>query len=182
MEEIEGLSSAFKQARLVFMTTFRDGEEISRPMTNFNEDPYKMMWFPTERKSRKVEDIKKNPKVLITFPSEKADEYYEISGKAAFEDAEVTARKWKWWFLYWHPAQRKRFWFPGGGSSPDRMAICRWATMPLPSLSWSDTLPGEKVNAGRRTRPRALILPSDCAGDPSRAATSSAVCGLLIHA
>ncbi len=123
MEEIEGLSSAFKQARLVFMTTFRDGEEVSRPMTNFNEDPYKMMWFPTERKSRKVEDIKKNPKVLITFPSEKADEYYEISGKAAFEDAEVTARKWKWWFLYWHPAQRKRFWFPGGGGSPDRMII-----------------------------------------------------------
>lgn len=123
MNEIEGMSAAFKQAKLVFFTTFSDGEERSRPMTNFNEDPYKRMWFPTNRKSRKVEDIEKDQKVLITFPSENDDEYYEISGTAEFEDDRVTAEKWKWWYLFWHPAQRKRFWFPGGSGSPDRMII-----------------------------------------------------------
>jgi general stress protein 26 len=97
MNEIDGMSAAFKQA--------------------------KMMWFPTNRKSRKVEDIEKNQKALITFPSEDDDEYYEISGKAEFEDDRVTAEKWKWWYLFWHPAQRKRFWFPGGSGSPDRMII-----------------------------------------------------------
>ena len=123
MNEIEGMSAAFKQAKLVFLTTFSDGEERSRPMTNFNDDPYNMMWFPTERKSRKVEDIKKTPKALITFPSETADEYYEISGEAKFEDERVTAEKWRWWYLFWHPSQKSRFWFPGGRGSPDRMII-----------------------------------------------------------
>lgn len=123
MNEIEGMAESFKQARLVFLTTFSDDKETTRPMTNFNEDPYNMIWFPTERKSRKVGDIKKNSKVLVTFPSESEDEYYEISGSAHFEDESVTANKWKWWYLYWHPTQKKRFWFPGGSGSPNRMII-----------------------------------------------------------
>lgn len=123
MKEIEGMLEDFRQARIVHITTFKDGEERSRPMTNFNEDPYKMIWFPTHRDSRKVGDIKKNPRVLVTFPSSKEGEYYEIEGKAEFESEAVTAEKWQWWYLYWHPAQRKRFWFPGGGGSPDRVII-----------------------------------------------------------
>jgi len=68
MNEVEGMSEAFRQAKVVFLTTFGDGEGRSRPMTNLNEDPYGVMWFPTYRDTRKVEDIGKNPKVLLTFP------------------------------------------------------------------------------------------------------------------
>ena len=123
MKEIRGMLEDFKQAKIVYLTTFSDGEERSRPMTNFNDNPYERMWFPTYRKTRKVDDIKKDPKVLLTFPSSKEDEFYEIEGRAAFEDEETTAEKWRWWYLYWHPAQRKRFWFPSDRHYPDRVII-----------------------------------------------------------
>ncbi|MCW3978611.1 MAG: pyridoxamine 5'-phosphate oxidase family protein [Candidatus Bathyarchaeota archaeon] len=123
MNEIKGMAEAFKEARVVYLTTFRDGEVRSRQMTNLNEDPYRMMWFPTYRDTRKVEDIGKNPRVLVTFPSLKEDEYYEIEGRAEFESESVTAEKWQWWYLYWHPAQRRRFWFPGGARDPNRVIV-----------------------------------------------------------
>ena len=69
-------------------------------MTIFNNDPYRMMWFPTERNTRKVADIEENPKVLITFPSLDEGAYYEIEGRAELEDDSVTAEKWRWWYLY----------------------------------------------------------------------------------
>jgi general stress protein 26 len=123
MNEIKGMAERFREAKIVFLTTFKDGEERSRPMTNFNEDPYQMFWFPTDADSRKVRDIKENPKVLVTFPSQKRGEYYEITGRAEFEDKAVTAEKWEWWYLYWHPAQRKRFFFPDIESKWKKMII-----------------------------------------------------------
>jgi general stress protein 26 len=123
MNKIEGMSESFKEAKIVMLTTFRDGEKISRPMTNFNEDPYEMIWFPTDSKSRKVDDIKKNPEVLVQFPSSSEGKYYEISGKAEFEEESVAAQKWKWWYLYWHPHQRRRFLFRAGDDTSRRTII-----------------------------------------------------------
>ncbi|MFB0543819.1 MAG: pyridoxamine 5'-phosphate oxidase family protein, partial [Candidatus Bathyarchaeia archaeon] len=120
MERIEGMLEDFKQAKIVFLTTFSEEGERSRQMTNYNETPYGMMWFPTYRNTRKVEDIKKNPRVLITFPSSKEGEFYEIEGRAELEDERVTAQRWRWWYLYWHPSQRLRFW---RGSTQDKAII-----------------------------------------------------------
>ena len=123
MNEIEGMLEDFKQARMVFMTTFSDKGERSRQMTNFNDNPYETMWFPTYRNTRKVEEIRRNPKVLITFPTSRRGEFYEIEGTAEIEDEAATAQKWRWWYLYWHPAQRRRFWFSGSADDPERMII-----------------------------------------------------------
>jgi len=124
MNEIEGLLEDFQKAKVVYLTTVsEDGKERSRQMTNFNENPYEIMWFPTYRETRKVEDIKKNSKVLVTVPRSNHREYYEIEGTAEFENDEVVAEKWEWWYLYWHPAQRDRFWFPREGSHPERVII-----------------------------------------------------------
>ena len=123
MKEIEGLVESFKEARMVYLTTFRDGKERSRKMTNFNEDPYDVIWFPSEMNSRKVEDIKMDPKVLITFPAKKKGEYYEIIGKAELANEDITAEKRRWRYLYWHPSQERRFWRPGGVWTPERAII-----------------------------------------------------------
>lgn len=123
MEKIEGMKDAFKKAKSVFLTTFKDGGERSRVMTNFNEDPYSTIWFPTEKGTRKVKDIKENPKVLITFPGEKPGEFYEITGKAWFEEQEVVNEKWEWWWLYWHPSQKDRFWINRTKNHPKRVII-----------------------------------------------------------
>ena len=123
MNEIKGLKEAFEKAKVVFLTTYSDGKENSRQMTNFNTDPYSNLWFPTYRNTEKVVDIEKNPKVLLTFPGSVDGEFYEIEGKAEFASEEVVTSKWKWWYLYWYPHQRNRFWFPDGTYSPDRVII-----------------------------------------------------------
>ena len=124
MNRIEGLEEAFKEAKVVFMTTFgKDGKENTRAMMNYNEDPYDVMWFPTEKGTQKVKDIEGDPRVLLTFPCDECGAFYEIEGEAEFEDPEVVKEKWKWWYLSWRPTQRMRFWFPQDMDDPRRVII-----------------------------------------------------------
>jgi general stress protein 26 len=92
-------------------------------MTNFNESPYEIMWFPTEDGSRKILDLLRNPKVLVTFPGSKKGEFYEIEGKAELASQKEVDEKWRWWYLYWHPEQSDRFWFPRGMKNHKRAII-----------------------------------------------------------
>jgi len=123
LERIEGLDEDFRNAKSMFMTTFANGEEHTRVMTNFNTDPYSDMWFPTETDTRKVKDIKNNPKIVITFPCEEYGCFYEIEGEAWMEDPAVVNQKWQWWWLSWRPSQRRRFWFPRDREDPRRAII-----------------------------------------------------------
>ncbi len=111
MDKVAGLEDAFKKAKVIFMTTYGE-KENSRQMTNYNVNPYGTMWFPTERDTQKVKDIEKNNAITLTFPGANRGEYYEIKGEASFASDEEVIAKWEWWWLYWHPAQRDRFWFP----------------------------------------------------------------------
>ncbi len=112
MNKPSGLDEAFKKAKVVFMTTYSGNEERTRQMTNYNESLGAVIWFPTEKDTRKVKDITGNNKVLLTFPASKRGEYFEIEGEASFASDRDVMEKWEWWWLYWHPAQKNRFWFP----------------------------------------------------------------------
>ena len=115
---------SFKHAKIVFMITEnKDGEMHSRPMTNFNENPYAKLWFPSYNNTRKVEDIKENPKIVIIYPGIKKDQFYEIDGKAEFADRHVVEEQWVWWYLYWHPEMNDFFWFDQTGKHPERVII-----------------------------------------------------------
>lgn len=105
------MEDAFKKAKVLFMTTYGE-KKNTRQMTSYNEDPYSQLWFPTERDTKKVKDIEKNNAITLTFPEENRGEFYEIEGEASFASDEEVLAKWEWWWLYWHPAQRDRFWFP----------------------------------------------------------------------
>mgnify|MGYP000468678011 FL=1 len=84
MKKLPGIDEAFKKAKVVFMTTFNGDKERTRQMTNYNDELDEQIWFPTEKDTRKVKDIKKNNKVLITFPAGKRGEYFEVTGEASF--------------------------------------------------------------------------------------------------
>ena len=106
MNRIIGMKEDFARSNVVYLTTFDEkGEKRSRPMTNFNEDPYETMWFPSYEYTRKVEDIKRNPRVLLSFPSSREGEMYEISGRANFAPRSEVNERWEWWFLYWIPTR-----------------------------------------------------------------------------
>jgi general stress protein 26 len=121
MEQIPGLDDAFQKAKVVFMTTYDGDTENTRQMTNYNDNPYRTIWFPTERDTQKVKDLEKNNKVLLTFPGPKRGEFYEITGEASFASDDEVRQKWEWWWLYWHPSQKNRFWFPA--TKDDRRVI-----------------------------------------------------------
>ena len=112
MKKLPGLDEAFKKAKVLFMTTYEGETEHTRQMTNYNDELGDLIWFPTEKDTQKVKDIKKNNKVLLTFPAGKRGEYFEVTGEASFASDEEVLAKWEWWWLYWHPAQKDRFWFP----------------------------------------------------------------------
>lgn len=106
------------------MITYSKGNEMhSRPMTNFNDDPYKPFWFPTYSETRKVKDISENSRVLIIFPNINEQKYYEIEGEATFENPEVVDEKWRWWYLYWHPEIADKYIFSNRGQHSDRTII-----------------------------------------------------------
>jgi len=124
MERSKEFEEAFKEAKMVYLTTYsKDGDENTRPMTNYSDNPYELIWFPTEKGTQKVKDIQNNPKVKILVPSRKKGFYYEIEGKAEFEDQEIVNQKWQWWYLSWRPTQRRWFWFPAGLDDDKRTII-----------------------------------------------------------
>ena len=118
MEKLQGLVHDFFAAKMVNLITYaEDGSKKSRPMTNFNEDPYTKMWFPTYSTTEKVKDIQRNTKVIVSFPSSTEGKFWEIEGKASFEKEGEVSEKWKWWYLYWHPDAEKHGWGPEGDAS-----------------------------------------------------------------
>jgi general stress protein 26 len=125
MEKMQGLVHDFLAAKMVNMITYsEDGSKRSRPMTNFNEDPYGKMWFPTYSTTKKVKDIERNHRVVINFPSYMEGRFWEIEGEAGFETDEEVSAKWRWWYLYWHPEAEENGWgLIGSGSYVDHRKI-----------------------------------------------------------
>ena len=118
MEKIQGLVHDFLAAKMVNMITYaEDGSKRSRPMTNFNEDPYNKMWFATYSTTEKVKDIERDHRVIISFPNSIQGKFWEIEGTAKFETDEEVSTKWHWWYLYWHPEAEANGWGLEGDAS-----------------------------------------------------------------
>ena len=108
MNKITGLSEAFEEAKQVFLTTYdKNGEPSTRPMTNYNHSPYEPMWFASFLETRKVEEIKGNPEVVVSFPAEEVGKWYRVNGKAHLASWEEVRDNWKWWYLEWVPVEER---------------------------------------------------------------------------
>jgi general stress protein 26 len=124
MQRDKAFEEDFKKAKMVYLVTRgANGKENTRPMTNYSETPYVMIWFPTEKDTQKIKDISINPKVKVLVPSRKKGFYHQIEGKAELEDDSVVQAKWEWWYLSWRPNQRRYFWFPPGLDTDKRTII-----------------------------------------------------------
>ena len=109
MNKFEGMLEDFKEAKQVFLTTLNsDNQTRTRAMTNFNESPYEQMWFPSFKETRKVEDIKLNPMVVVSFPAKEEGKWYRVKGNASLAPWEEVRRMWRWWLLEWVPEEDKR--------------------------------------------------------------------------
>jgi general stress protein 26 len=109
MNKLKGMLEAFKESKQVLLTTKSpDGETRTRAMTNFNNSPYEPMWFASFKETHKVEDIKANPKVVVSFPAKEEGKWYRIKGEARLAKWEEVRTMWRWWLLEWLPEEDRR--------------------------------------------------------------------------
>jgi general stress protein 26 len=67
-----------------------------RMMDPFQPDDNMIVWLGTNRNSRKVQEIRNNPRVALFYADDKGTGYVSIIGKAGLvDDAEMKAELWK---------------------------------------------------------------------------------------
>jgi general stress protein 26 len=97
------------------ITVDKQNQPQARMMQNIPPDPDWTIWMGTHPKTRKVEQIRANPKVAVTYADETAPGYVTVLGNArVVSDKAVLAQHWrKEWESF----------FPGGPDGPNFVLI-----------------------------------------------------------
>lgn len=108
---IKNLRLKIKSIRFAMLTTLNDDQTLSsRPMTQQQLDDNGILWFFISDTSQLVADIRRHPKINVTF-AEPADSFYvSISGNAEVIKYNEKAAE------LWNPAVAT--WFPEGLDDP----------------------------------------------------------------
>jgi general stress protein 26 len=119
MSEAEGRKKVFeliKEIRVSMMATFSpDGFIHARPMVARQQEGSGDLWFYTSRSSHTVEEIRADPRVLLTYAEPDDQNYVSITGRGTVVDDRAKARE------LW--SEHMRTWFPKGVDDPDLILI-----------------------------------------------------------
>lgn len=100
----------------VFTTRGSDGAPLhARPMAYRSVEANGDLWFFTKADSRKVEELKSDPRTLLSFADPKKQHFVSITGRSEVVSDRTTVTE-LWSEIY-------RAWFPGGPSDPNVVAI-----------------------------------------------------------
>ncbi len=109
--KLHELLEEFDVAMLATRTV--EGHLRARPMALAEVEPDGTLWFLTDRRSGKVEELTRDDHVLVTMQSR--TRFVSLSGTAApVEDRSRVARLWK---AEWQA------WFPGGKDDPNLVLL-----------------------------------------------------------
>ena len=105
-----------ERATICMLTTMTaDGRHLARPMAlqevEFDGD----LWFFAASDSAKVEQVRSNPQVNVSFSNDKQSEWTSIAGTAEVVDDRGKAEQ------LWSPALK--VWFPDGVETPELILI-----------------------------------------------------------
>ena len=106
------LLSLLKDTHIAMMaTTGPDGRMHARPMGTNHAEFDGDLWFLTDINSGKIDDIERDPQVLLTYADTSKQHYISITGKGEVvrDRAAIQAQ----WF------EAARTWFPKGPEDPD---------------------------------------------------------------
>jgi general stress protein 26 len=102
--------SAIEDIRFCMLTS-RDGEQLrARPMAAFPDRQAECVWFFTDERAHKDDEIARNPQVCMAFADTKNNTYVSVSGRAELRRDE--AKKKELWSVH------LQAWFPGGPDDP----------------------------------------------------------------
>lgn len=105
-----------KDVRISMMATYApEGEMHARPMAARTESESGELWFFTSRSGHVVQELRADPRVLLTYADPSDQNYVSITGKGAVVDDKAKAK------ALWN--EHMRTWFPKGVDDPDLILI-----------------------------------------------------------
>ena len=107
----------------VFVTVDESGNPRARIMSPFPPEDNWVIWLGTFPTSRKVEQIKKNPNVVVFYYDSKTFSYVNISGTARLvNDPDLKAKYWKEGWKRFYPDRDKDYILVE--VTPERLEVC----------------------------------------------------------
>ncbi|MFQ5637919.1 MAG: pyridoxamine 5'-phosphate oxidase family protein [bacterium] len=92
------------------ITVDSTGQPHVRAMDPFLPDENMVVWFGTNRKSRKVQEIRKNPRVTLYYSDDKGAGYVAIIGTARLvDDPKEKAVRWKEEWVEFYKDQKESY-------------------------------------------------------------------------
>ncbi|MDQ6622778.1 MAG: pyridoxamine 5'-phosphate oxidase family protein [Verrucomicrobiota bacterium] len=112
-DELQKLREMIKDLDMCMLTTVDDdGSLRSRPMSNNGEVEFDGdLWFFTYGASHKVDEVKREERVNVSFASPEKSRYISMSGTAELVRDKAKIKE------LWKPALKA--WFPKGLDEPD---------------------------------------------------------------
>ena len=116
-EAVKTLGKLIGDIKFAMLTTAEpDGTLRSRPMATQQHDFDGVLWFFTKGESPKVDEVKQDRHVNVSYSSPDHHQYVSVSGIGTLVRDKVKAKE------FWNPAYKA--WFPDGLDDPD-LALLR---------------------------------------------------------
>ena len=107
----------------VFVTVNETGKPRARTMSTFTPEENWIIWLGTFPTSRKVEQIKNNPNVVVFYYDSKSFSYVNVSGTARLvNDPDLKAKYWKEGWERFYPDREKDYILVE--VTPERLEVC----------------------------------------------------------
>jgi general stress protein 26 len=106
------ISELINGIRIAMLTTAaRDGTMSSRPMA-IQDKPFNgTLWFLTRSTSEKIDEVKQDQHVTLTFAEPKDSKYLSLKGRASVNQDRAKIKE------LWNPLYKA--WFPKGQDDPE---------------------------------------------------------------
>lgn len=93
-----------------FITVDENGKPQARTMSPFPPEENMVIWLGTNPRSRKVQQIKNNPNVMVFYYDTKSFSYVSVAGQASIvNDPEKKAHYWKESWTRYYPDPEKDY-------------------------------------------------------------------------
>ncbi len=111
-EQLEKLDEMIKDIEFAMLTTIdEDGSLRSRPMATQQNEFNGDLWFFTYGRSHKMDEVKRNHQVNVSYAAPDKQRYVSLSGEAQIVRDRAKMEE------LWNPALKA--WFPKGLDEPD---------------------------------------------------------------
>jgi general stress protein 26 len=112
----QALSDLVESVSVALITTVDStGIMHTRQLPNTNSKCCDELWFLSSRDTPLIGEVRRNPKVLITYAHRGSGTYLVVNGEAAVRNDPVRARR------LWHPTLAS--WLPGGPDDPQLVLL-----------------------------------------------------------